>query len=370
MSPVERAGRAIWWAALAWLVPVIAAAHEIGTTQIVANLADGEGYRITITTDASTLLARLEVAAGRVRSDPESTAEIQRGLAALCDQLPRQLAITFDGMASTPHAECAVEPAEDDAESLTELGARVTLRGPVPAAAQSFRWRYDLSYTAYALTIAAEGRDVVAQTLWLEGGEESPPLALAASTEPSALARVGTYFRLGFTHILPLGPDHVLFVLGIFLLSRRPRELLWQVSAFTVAHTITLGLGLYGVVTLPASLVEPLIALSIVYVAVENLSRQRFRARRVVLVFTFGLLHGLGFAGVLQEMALPRTQLLTGLLAFNLGVEAGQLAVIGAALLVTCRFARDPDRYHRWVATPASVAIAAAGLLWTVQRLA
>lgn len=371
MNPVECTTRAIWWALLvALLAPVIGWTHEIGTTQVAANFGDADGYRITITTDARTLLARLESAAGRARSDPASATELGRALADLCDRIPHQLAITFDATPSVPHVDCAVDGAEDTAGTLRAPGVTVTLRGAVPAGARTFRWRYDLTFASYALTVAAASGAASAQTLWLEGGEESAPLALAAFAPPALLAQAGTYFTLGFTHIVPLGPDHILFVLGIFLLSRRPRELLWQVSAFTVAHTITLGLGLYGVVTLPASVVEPLIALSIVYVAVENLATPRFRARRVALVFAFGLLHGLGFAGVLREMALGRGELLTGLLAFNLGVEAGQLAVIGTALLVTWRFARDPVRYRRWVAAPVSAGIAMAGLLWTVQRLA
>lgn len=373
MNPVERRGRrapaAACWALLAaMLAPIIGWTHEIGTTQVTANFGDAGRYRITITTDARTLLARLESAAGRPRSDPTSAAELGRALADLCDRIPPQLAITFDATPSVPGAECVVDGATD-AAGMRSPGVTVILRGAVPAGARTFRWRYDLTFASYALTVASAGGAASAQTLWLEGGEESPPQALAAFTRPSLLAQAGSYFRLGFTHIVPLGPDHILFVLGIFLLSRRPRELLWQVSAFTVAHTITLGLGLYGVVTLPASVVEPLIALSIVYVAVENLATPRFRARRVALVFAFGLLHGLGFAGVLREMALGQAQMLTGLLAFNLGVEAGQLAVIGTALLVTQRFARDANRYRRWVATPVSAAIALAGLLWTVQRL-
>lgn len=374
MTPVERTGRrgpaAAWWAMLvALLAPVVGWTHEIGTTQVAAKFAGADGYRITITTDARTLLARLESAAGRPRSEPASAAELGRALADLCDRIPHQLAIIFDAKPSVPRADCAVDGAPDVAGMRTPA-VIVTLRGEIPSGARTVRWRYDLTFASYALTVAAASGAPSAQTLWLEGGEESPPQALAAFAQPSLLAQAGTYFKLGFTHIVPLGADHILFVLGIFLLSRRPRELIWQVSAFTVAHTITLGLGLYDLVTLPASVVEPLIALSIVYVAVENLATPRFRARRVALVFAFGLLHGLGFAGVLREMAFGQAQMLTSLLAFNVGVEAGQLAVIGTALLVTRRFAHDSDRYRRWVATPASALIALAGLLWTVQRLA
>ena len=130
------------------------------------------------------------------------------------------------------------------------------------------------------------------------------------------------------THILPYGLDHVLFVAGLALLSPRLGPLLAQVTAFTLAHTLTLVLASYGVVSLPSRVVEPLIALSIAYVGVENVLSPRLRASRLVLVFAFGLLHGLGFAGVLSEMGLPDRHRLIALLAFNVGVELGQLAVI------------------------------------------
>jgi hydrogenase/urease accessory protein HupE len=178
-----------------------------------------------------------------------------------------------------------------------------------------------------------------------------------------------TYFELGFTHILPKGADHILFVLGIFLLSRRLKPMLWQVSAFTIAHSITLGLTLYDVISLPASIVEPLIALSIVYVAVENLVTSDLKPWRVALVFGFGLLHGMGFAGVLRELALPRSEFLTGLAAFNVGVEAGQLTVILGAFLIVGSWARHREGYRRLVVLPGSAAIALIGLFWTMQRL-
>src|SRR5207247_6004814 len=128
--------------------------------------------------------------------------------------------------------------------------------------------------------------------------------------------------------------DHMLFVLGIYLLSGRARAVLWQVSAFTVAHSITLALSMYGVVAVSPKIVEPLIALSIAYVAIENIFRSDLKSWRVALVFAFGLLHGLGFAGALKELGLPRSEFLTALLTFNVGVEAGQLAVIGAAFML------------------------------------
>ena len=114
-----------------------------------------------------------------------------------------------------------------------------------------------------------------------------------------------TYLKLGFSHIVPAGPDHILFVLGIFLLSRKLKPILQQVTAFTIAHTLTLVLASMAWSRLPPSVVEPLIALSIVFVAVENILTPELKPSRIALVFAFGLLHGLGFAGVLSELGLP-----------------------------------------------------------------
>ena len=175
------------------------------------------------------------------------------------------------------------------------------------------------------------------------------------------------YLKLGYTHILPRGVDHILFVLGIFLLSRRLKPILLQVTAFTIAHTITLALTIYGVVSLRPAIVEPLIALSIVYVAVENILTSRLNAWRVALVFAFGLIHGMGFAGVLSELGLPRAQFLPALLSFNAGVELGQLTVILAALAVLGPF-RNASWYRRRIVVPTSIVIAAVGLLWALER--
>jgi hydrogenase/urease accessory protein HupE len=174
---------------------------------------------------------------------------------------------------------------------------------------------------------------------------------------------------LGFTHILPLGLDHILFVLGLYLLSVHIRPLLIQVTSFTVAHSVTLGLGLYGVVTVSPSIVEPLIAASILFVAVENFVTDRLTLWRPYLVFGFGLIHGLGFAGVLHEIGLERDDFVNGLVAFNVGVELGQLAVIAIAFLATGLWFRDRPWYRNRIVRPASVVIGLAGAYWLVERL-
>ncbi|HLP40707.1 MAG TPA: HupE/UreJ family protein [Fibrobacteria bacterium] len=176
------------------------------------------------------------------------------------------------------------------------------------------------------------------------------------------------FLRLGFLHILPHGQDHILFVLGLFFFSTALRPLLIQVTAFTIAHSITLGLALVGVVSLPAKIVEPLIALSIAVVALENIFFRRLKPSRWIVVFGFGLIHGMGFAGVLQGLGLPEGQFLSTLVGFNLGVEAGQIAVISLAFAATF-WARHRPWYFRFVVVPVSAAIALVGLYWTVQRV-
>ncbi|NVK14218.1 MAG: HupE/UreJ family protein, partial [Rhodobacteraceae bacterium] len=180
-------------------------------------------------------------------------------------------------------------------------------------------------------------------TGYLQGGETSPPIPLGGGAAKTPVEAFMEYIPVGFTHILPKGLDHILFVLGLFFLSPRVKPLLLQVSLFTVAHTITLALGALGMVNVNPAIVEPLIALSIVFVAVENIFARKLHTWRSFVIFGFGLLHGLGFASVLGEFGLPENQFLPALIGFNVGVEFGQLAVIAAAYLgVRLWFGRHP----------------------------
>jgi hypothetical protein len=250
-----------------------------------------------------------------------------------------------------------------------DVRATIRLTGDAPASASRLTWRYGWTFASYSLTV--RGTTGTGDSIWLEGDEQSKPIDLSEIvTSPGRLEVVRRYLVLGFTHILPLGLDHVLFVLGIYLLSREPRAMLWQVSAFTLAHSITLGLSMFGIVAAPPRLVEPMIALSIAYVAIENVFLSTLRPWRIALVFGFGLLHGMGFAGVLKELGLPRSELLTALVSFNLGVEAGQLTVIALAATFVGWYCRNKTWYRSRVVVPASIAIAVTALYWTVERLA
>jgi hypothetical protein len=237
----------------------------------------------------------------------------------------------------------------------------------MPVDATRLRWLYGLVGDKYPLEIRKP--DGTSTIEWIDGTNWSDVIDLSRTfTRPTRLEIVRQYLWLGYTHILPKGLDHILFVLGLFLLSPRIRTLLLQVTAFTVAHSITLGLSMYGIVSLPSRVVEPLIALSIAYVAIENLVTRELKPWRVALVFMFGLLHGLGFAGVLRELGLPRNEFHTALLTFNLGVEGGQLTVIAGAMIVTLPF-KTKGWYRQRVVIPASIAIAVVGAYWFVVRL-
>ena len=176
------------------------------------------------------------------------------------------------------------------------------------------------------------------------------------------------YGWLGVQHILPKGMDHVLFVLGLFFVGGRRRELALLVSCFTVAHTLTLAAATLGVVDVPATIVEPLIAASIVYVGAEALFGRRHTRFRYGVVFAFGLLHGLGFASVLRDIGLPDGLFLFSLLSFNVGVEIGQLAVLAAAF-ITLGALRARPAYTRWIAQPGATIVAGTGVYWLMDRL-
>ena len=204
---------------------------------------------------------------------------------------------------------------------------------------------------------------------YLTGGEDSEPIPRTGSAKQPWPTAFLDYIGIGFDHIVPKGLDHILFVLGLFFFSRQLRPLLYQVTAFTLAHTVSLALAILGYVQVPAQIVEPLIAASIVYVAVENIMITRYRPWRTAVVFGFGLLHGQGFAAVLGDIGLDPARFVTGLIGFNVGVELGQLAVIAAAFLTVGLWFGKKDWYRSAIASPASTAIAIVGTYWFVQRV-
>ena len=178
-----------------------------------------------------------------------------------------------------------------------------------------------------------------------------------------------SWAAIGFQHIIPAGLDHIFFVLGLFFLSTRLSTLFYQVSCFTLAHSLTLGLSMLGMVSVPASVVEPLIAASIIFIAVDNLYSHSLARWRLAVVTIFGLLHGLGFAAALSDLSVPAENFFSTLFFFNLGVELGQLTVLALAFLTVGWF-RNWTKYSERVARPATVTIAGVGTYWLVKRIA
>lgn len=183
----------------------------------------------------------------------------------------------------------------------------------------------------------------------------------------SAVAVIPKFFVIGFTHILPGGLDHILFILGLFFLTRSFGVLLFQMTLFTLAHSLTLGLSLYGFLSVPTTVVETAIALSIAFIATENLFRDSISRWRPYVVFAFGLIHGLGFAHTFQENVVVQSDFLPALFSFNMGIEFGQLAVVALAYAAVAAWWKQ-DYYRKLIARPASLAIAASGLYWAFER--
>ena len=354
-----------------------AAGHTLRPAIVDIVFTVGAEAKVTIQANAEALIAGI----GPQHEDSEDAPQAEtydrlRALdpAALAEAFTRfepdygaSLRLRFDGRtADLSFAGIDVPPVGDVRDARLSV---IHYTASIPAGASTADARYPARYGDAVIRFSVAG-DAAATSFWLTDGAESPPVRMAAELAPRSLRDVALdYVSLGFTHIVPLGMDHILFVLGLFLLSVKWRPLLWQITAFTVAHTITLGLSIYGLVAIPASVVEPLIAVSIAYIGIENLVVRTLHAWRVVIVFAFGLLHGLGFGGVLLDLGLPAHDFVTALVAFNVGVELGQLAVIAGAFVAVGWLSRNAAIYRRFVVIPGSLAIAAAGLAWTVERL-
>ena len=337
----------------------------MGKTQVTVVIRDGS-YSLDIVVDPDALLTKLEVFSGApISNTAMSRRERDRRIAALSSTFLERAVVCFDGRVDRPRFAYLPASALGDVAPPPSL---VRLAGDLPPDAREMTFAYGLALGSYALNLRIG--DSAQQTFWLEGTQPSAPVSLVAPPPPPTARQVAwQYVDLGYTHIVPKGIDHILFVLGIFLLRARWKSILLQVSTFTIAHSITLGLTMYGIVSLPAKVVEPMIALSIAYVAIENLVTSELKPWRLALVFSFGLLHGMGFAGVLRDLGLPHLQLLTALLTFNVGVEAGQLTVIAVAFAAVASWRSNRVSYRQFIVQPASLAIALTGLYWTIQRV-
>jgi hypothetical protein len=332
-------------------------AHPTATSFVLievgaVNEAGKADVSISVTTDRQSLLLKLH--AGRNDSIAAYARTLIDRLELAADRT--SLPLTFDRV-TTP----------DGRPDQVQIVLSATISGHVDRLA----WRTSL-FSGYPVAFRPAGGPPPAADdyEWLGADEWSTPRSfqtLSAATH--RWRQAASLVALGFTHIVPGGLDHVLFVLGLFLLASRTRTLLLQISAFTLAHSATLALAALGLVSVPSSIVEPLIAVSIAYIAIENLMTTSISKWRLAIVFGFGLLHGLGFAGALADLGISGTDLPATLVGFNVGVELGQLAVVLAAATVMWLLPVASVDRRRYLTNPASAAIAAMGAFWAVERV-
>lgn len=344
-------------------LPSVAAAHSFEVLD--ARLAlDDDRWSVELILDVDALALGVSPAsddAEMVRAlDAMDDAGRARALDRARSTLERRIRLRFDGEPVRADAVEFPSPGRSSPDAPPSwFGVNAVVSGPRPTAAKTVTFFASRSFGAVRLRF---GDDEYA----LPAGEPSPPL------DPTAARRgpfrvLLDYLRLGVLHIVPRGADHILFVVGLCLLALRAKPLLIQISAFTLAHTLSLALSSADVVRLPARPVETVIALSIAWVAVENVVTRELKPWRPFLVLAFGLVHGFGFAGVLRELGLPRGRFVPALVGFNLGVEIGQLAVV-AAVFAAVGWARGRPWFRTRVVIPGSVAIAAVGLFWAAER--
>lgn len=263
-------------------------------------------------------------------------------------------------------------------EEITPVATRLTGNAAVQT------WRLRLPQPLYGRSLHVDGltatmTDVLVRIEFADGVSwvtrltpQAPRVAIPGRPGRGSVAL--TYFGLGVEHIL-LGIDHLLFVLALMLITRGVKRLALTITAFTVAHSITLALATLGFVQVPQPPVEAVIALSIVFVAAEILRARQgeegLTARAPwIVAFTFGLLHGFGFAGALAQIGLPATQIPLALLFFNVGVEAGQLLFVAAILAIIAMARRTRVELPRRAALAPPYAIGCIAMFWVVQRVA
>jgi hydrogenase/urease accessory protein HupE len=273
-----------------------------------------------------------------------------------------RLALTADGGALTVESWSAPEPLAERQSLRLEGRARLTRPAGVVAVA-TVMFPYDPQHQTFINVY--EGEDLASQAI-LDASRSS--FEYFAGTRQGVLAVIKRFVPSGVHHIL-IGPDHLLFLVGLLLLGGSLRQLIGVVTAFTIAHSITLSLAALNIVTPPARVVEPAIALSIVYVGADNLMVHGGRDVRAWIAFAFGLIHGFGFANVLREMDLPARALGWSLFSFNVGVEIGQVFVVAAVASALAGLRARSEAAGRRLAVAGSIVVIAAGAYWFIQRV-
>lgn len=331
--------KAIWVSLCLIVAATLAAAHEVRPAIGDLEVSDGQ-VQMTLTLNGEALVADVSLEGIDDTNALDASEELDRLRALEPDALRTDLDPRMPGFVDSLNVTAGGDPVDLTVTEIdvAEVGNTdlprdtvLTLQGPLPDGADTIALTWPAAYGA--LVLRQQGVDEP-YTGYLDGGQSSGDIQLGGGDAADGWATFADYIPVGFDHILPKGLDHILFVLGLFFLSTRFAPLLWQVTSFTLAHTVTLAMAVLGIVSVPASIVEPLIAASIVYVAVENIVSDKLHRWRPFVIFGFGLLHGLGFASVLGEFGLPDGQVIPALIGFNIGVELGQLTVIAIAFIL------------------------------------
>jgi hypothetical protein len=323
-----------------------AVAHQGGTTGYATVSVAGQSVRYALTVPADAL------------------GDAARDLREFAAAVARHVAIEADGAA------CSGVPAETRPASAGRASVEVVVLYACAAPIRTLAIRDGID------TVLGVDHHTIADIQWpggakqvlFEQGRRVASIAITGDTAPDRASPSSFLFYLGMgvEHIIG-GIDHLLFLLALLALSRGVWPTLKIVTAFTVAHSITLSLAALGLVDMPARIVEPLIAASIVWVAVENLVAPGGVGRRWLIAAAFGLVHGLGFASALIELDLSRETLVRALIGFNVGVELGQLAFV-AIVMPPLAWASRPGRLPR-LPQILSAAVAVVGAVWLVERL-
>ncbi len=350
-----------------------ASAHENDTSMAHFSVQD-QTLTLRISTDLEHLVAAYpeqsfvpndDQTDSLLRSEdaqPIETAELLQQVRDLWPRLQSDITILAAGEPLTPElASLYVPPSDPNMDARFGL---IVVNADIPQNADTIQigWPSQLGTLLITQTDSDAPYNGVSQN-----GALSDVISLG-STSHSWLTTFTNYTWLGFEHIIPKGMDHIVFVLGLFFFSMSLRPLLWQVTGFTIGHSISLAAGILGLVSVPGNLVEPLIAASIVFIGIENIFANENSPWRAWVVGLFGLVHGLGFASVLSDLGMGQGNFFISLFAFNLGVELGQLTVIGLAFAAVGLWFGAKQWYRKVIAIPASLMISALGVFWLLER--
>lgn len=349
-------------------------AHQVETVEFEFQQVDGK-WRLVGEMDIAYMLPETRKVPGGqplsreavMKAPPEELARIRRETE---NTLRGILRLTFAGkdipwQIEFPDFEKQPFALPEEAADWALLSTRLVMDAQPGPGELRMHWSGEEESELIVLTDDSEEGEIVS----VRPGGDILLLSLAASGMARAVEQpaAGSWIWSGFRHVLPLGLDHMLFILGLFLMIPKWQPLMVQSLLFTLAHSVTLALCVFGVVSLPGRLVEILIAFSIAFIGVENLLSHKVGKLRFSLVFAFGLVHGMGFASVLAEKldGIPRDRLAGPLLGFNVGVELAQITVLASAFLILWPL----RKWTRQAQTAGSVFVTLAGMGWMIERM-